>query len=76
MEMLSLTSRSFASGPARLILPCYTGTRVCSEVWIRQAQHPASPWKARRHRGGHLTPALDIRTPALEKKKWETALLS
>lgn len=68
MEMLSLTSRSFASGPARLILPRYTGTRVCSEVWIRQGQHRASPWKARRHRGGHLTPALHIRTPALEKK--------
>lgn len=68
MEILSLTSRSFASGPAPLILPRCTGTRVCSDVRIPQGRHCAAPRKARRHRGWDLTPALDMHPPALEKK--------
>lgn len=69
MEMLSLTSRSFASGPAPLILPGYAGTQVCSHLRIRQGQPRASPGKARRQRGWDPTPVFDIHTPALEEKK-------
>lgn len=69
--MLSLTSRSFASGPEPVLLPHYTGAWFYSAARIRQGQHCASPQKAHGHQSWDPTPALDMHTPALEKKKWK-----
>lgn len=75
MEMLSLTSRSFSSSPAPLILPSCTGTQVCSDVWIQSGQ-PCSSLGRCTGTGAGIFPLPLTYTPLHLRNHMKTALLS